>query len=129
MVNIWKYHILTENNMAHFAQLDEENKVIQVIVADKEAVVAGVFGSPKTWLQTSYNTKYNQHPEGTPLRKNFAGVGYTYDPALDAFIPPKPFNSWILNEETCLWEPPVKYPEDNKFYSWNEEQQKWDEVE
>lgn len=114
--------------MAHFAQLDEENKVIQVIVADKEAVVAGVFGSPKTWLQTSYNTKYNQHPEGTPLRKNFAGVGYTYDPALDAFIPPKPFISWLLNEDTCLWEAPKLKPKDNKMYNWDESNISWVEV-
>jgi hypothetical protein len=64
---------------------------------------------------------------GTPLRKNYAGIGYSYDPVRDAFIPPKPFNSWILNEDTCIWEPPIPYPTDDKLYSWNEETQSWEE--
>lgn len=125
--------------MAHFAKVFE-NKVVQVIVAEPEFFETFVDTSPGEWIQTSYNTHggvhYRDDTSDTPsadqskaLRKNFAGVGYTYDRTRDAFIPPKPFESWTLNEETCLWEPPVKYPEDNKFYSWNEEQQKWIEVE
>jgi hypothetical protein len=80
------------------------------------------------WVQTSYNTRGNQHPEGRPLRKNYAGVGYTYDAQRDAFIPPKPFASWLLNENTCLWEAPVPFPRDDKYYSWDETQQNWIEV-
>ena len=81
------------------------------------------------WVQTSYNTYGGVHKlGGTPLRKNFAGVGYTYDSMKDAFIPPKPFNSWTLNETTCLWEAPVARPEDDNRYTWNETNQTWDLV-
>lgn len=90
--------------MAHFAQIDENNVVIQVIVAEREFIDTGAVGDPSTWIQTSYNTYGNQHPEGRPLRKNYAGTGYTYDPVRDAFIPPQPSPEHILNEETCLWE-------------------------
>lgn len=113
--------------MAHFAKV-ENNIVTQVIVAEQDVIDSGLFGDPNSWVQTSYNTKGGQHPEGRPLRKNFAGVGYTYDATLDAFIPPKPFASWTLNEDTCLWEPPIKHPDDGKLYLWDEGQQNWTEV-
>ena len=112
--------------MAHFAQIDGNNIVAQVIVADQETINTGLFGDPATWIQTSYNTQGGVHTQGgTPLRKNYAGIGYTYDATKDAFIPPKPFNSWTLNEDTCLWNPPVPYPMDNKVYLWNEETLNW----
>jgi hypothetical protein len=79
------------------------------------------------WVQTSYNTHGGVHTNGgIPLRKNFAGIGYTYDEDRDAFIPKKPYNSWILNEDTCLWEAPVAMPEDGNNYKWNETNQSWD---
>jgi hypothetical protein len=114
--------------MTHFAKVQNE-LVTQVIVAEPEFFDTFVDSSPGEWIQTSYNTHGGQHPEGRPLRKNFAGIGYTYDKTLDAFIPPKPFASWILDEETCLWNAPIAYPEDDKSYSWNEETLSWDEVE
>ena len=114
--------------MAHFAQLDKDNKVIQVIVAEDTDIQSGVFGDPSSWLKTSYNTWRGDHPEERPLRKNFAGIGYTYDKQRDAFVAPKPYESWVLDEETCHWNAPVNFPEDGKMYRWVEEQQKWDEV-
>jgi hypothetical protein len=111
--------------MAHFAQINENNMVTQVIVVEQDTLNTGLFGDPASWIQTSYNTRGGQHPEGRPLRKNYAGIGYTYDPTRDAFIPPKPFNSWGLNEETCLWEAPVPYPTDDKLYLWDEETVNW----
>jgi len=108
--------------MAHFAKV-ENDIVTQVIVAEQDVIDSGLFG--EGWVQTSYNTHGGQHPEGRPLRKNFAGVGYTYDAERDAFIPPQTFPSWSLNEETCLWEPPVTYPNDGKRYVWNEETLTW----
>jgi len=111
--------------MAHFAKV-ENNLVTQVIVAEQDVIDSGLFGTG--WVQTSYNTHGGQHPENRPLRKNYAGVGYTYDATLDAFIPPKPFASWSLNEDTCLWEAPVAMPTDGKLYSWDEEQQDWVEI-
>lgn len=111
--------------MAHFAQIDENNIVIQVIVAEQDYIDSGVVGDPSKWIQTSYNTHGGQHPEGRPLRKNYAGIGYTYDPIRDAFIPPKPYASWILDEETCLWNPPILYPNDGNDYVWNEESVMW----
>jgi hypothetical protein len=115
--------------MSHFAKI-ENNIVTQVIVAEQDVIDSGLFGSPSAWVQTSYNTYGGEHRlGGTPLRKNYAGVGYTYDSERDAFIPPKPYNSWILDEETCLWNPPVAMPTDGKIYSWNEETLSWDEVE
>jgi hypothetical protein len=111
--------------MSHFAKV-ENNIVTQVIVAEQDVIDSGLFGTG--WVQTSYNTHGGQHPEGRPLRKNFAGVGYTYDQTRDAFIPPKPFASWLLNEDTCTWESPVAMPNDGKRYSWDEEQQNWTEV-
>ena len=116
--------------MAHFAQIDENNAVIQVIVAEQAVIDTGLFGDPLTWIQTSYNTHGGVHSQGgTPLRKNYAGIGYTYDAVRDAFIPPKPYPSWVLNEDTCLWESPIPVPEDEQLYRWNEETQSWDSVE
>lgn len=111
--------------MAHFAKV-LDGIVQQVIVAEPEFFNTFVDNSPGEWIQTSYNTHGGEHPEGRPLRKNFAGVGFTYDREKDAFIPPQPFPSWNLNEETCLWEPPVPYPSDGEYYTWNEETQSWD---
>jgi hypothetical protein len=89
--------------MSHFAKVCD-GKVVQVIVAEQDFFDTFVDSSPGEWIQTSYNTYGNQHPEGRPLRKNFAGIGFTYDREKDAFIPPKPEGDWVLNEETCLWE-------------------------
>jgi hypothetical protein len=115
--------------MAHFAKVNN-GIVEQVIVAEPEFFATFVDSSPGQWIQTSYNTHGGVHANGgTPLRKNYAGVGYTYDAQRDAFIPPKPFPSWLLNEETCLWNAPVAMPDDGKVYQWNEETQNWVEVE
>ena len=108
--------------MSHFAKV-ENNIVTQVIVAELDVIDSGLFGTG--WIQTSYNTYGGKHPEGRPLRKNYAGIGYTYDNSRDAFIPPKPFNSWVLNEDTCLWEAPVEMPTDGNLYSWDESQLSW----
>ena len=107
--------------MAHFAKV-VDGVVTEVIVAEFEFIQT----LDGEWIQTSYNTLGGVHATGgTPLRKNYAGIGYTYDQTRDAFIPPKPFNSWTLNEESCLWGSPVSYPSDGKRYSWNEEQLAW----
>jgi hypothetical protein len=113
--------------MAHWAKI-VDGKVVSVIVAEKEFFDTFVDNSPGQWIQTSYRTHGNQHPEGKPLRKNYAGIGYTYDAVRDAFIPPQPFASWLLNDETCLWEAPVAMPTDGKLYTWNEATGAWDEV-
>jgi hypothetical protein len=117
--------------MAHFAELDETNVVKQVIVVhNNELLDNGVESEAKgiafcqslfagNWVQTSYNSN---------IRKNYAGIGYTYDSERDAFIPPKPYPSWILNEDTCQWESPVPYPTDGNQYEWNEELVQWIEV-
>ena len=115
--------------MSHFAQIDENNIVTQVIVIEQDVVDTGLFGDPASWIQTSYNTIGGVHTQGgTPLRKNYAGIGYTYDSTRDAFIPPKPFNSWILNEDTCLWDAPTPMPTDGKMYSWDEDTTSWVEI-
>jgi hypothetical protein len=114
--------------MGHYAKVNH-GIVEKVIVAEPEFFDSFVDDTPGTWVQTSYNTLGGEHKlGGTPLRKNFAGVGYTYDETRDAFIPPQPFDSWTLNEDTCLWESPVAYPDDSNMYNWNEETQTWDEV-
>ena len=114
--------------MAHFAKVNN-GIVEQVIVAEPEFFQNFVDTSPGQWIQTSYNTRGGVHLNGgTPLRKNYAGIGYTYDWQRDAFIPPKPFNSWVLNEETCLWDAPTPMPTDGKFYVWNEQTLSWEEV-
>ena len=121
--------------MAHFAKV-VDGTVTQVIVAEPEFFNTFVDSSPGEWIQTSYNTRGGVHynPEtGEPsadqtkaLRKNYAGIGFSYDRTRDAFIPPKPYASWNLNEETCLWESPVAYPTDGQRYTWNEETTSWD---
>jgi hypothetical protein len=115
--------------MAHFAKVNN-GIVEQVIVAEPEFFDTFVDSSPGQWIQTSYNTRGGVHIlGGTPLRKNYAGIGYTYDAQKDAFIPPKPYNSWSLNETSCLWEPPTPYPNDDNRYTWNESTTSWDVVE
>jgi len=114
--------------MAHYAKV-VDSIVTKVIVAEAEFFDTFVDDSAGQWIQTSYNTHGGEHTlGGTPLRKNFAGVGFTYDEDKDAFIPPQPFASWILNETTCLWEAPVAYPNDGKEYIWNESITNWTEV-
>lgn len=123
--------------MAHFAKVTD-GKVVSVIVAEPEFFDTFVDSSPGQWIQTSYNTRGGVHynPEtGEPsedqskaLRGNYAGIGYTYDTQRDAFIPPKPFSSWLLNEDTCLWDAPVPYPDDGKQYGWDESVVNWVEV-
>jgi hypothetical protein len=116
--------------MGHFAKVEPNGSVSQVIVADQDVIDTGLFGDPATWVQTSYNTYAGEHRTGgTPLRKNYAGIGYTYDAVKDAFIAPKPFNSWLLNDEKCIWEPPIAMPiEEGKMYTWNEETTNWVEI-
>jgi hypothetical protein len=123
--------------MGHFAKV-VDGKVTQVIVAEPEFFQTFVDSSPGTWLQTSYNTRGGVHyqPDSeTPsadqskaLRKNYAGVGYDYDAARDAFIPPQPFPSWTLDSQTCLWNAPVAYPADGKLYTWDEATTSWKEA-
>jgi len=121
--------------MAHFAEIDENNIVLRVLVIDNEherngqTYLAEDLGFGGTWIQTSYNTHGGVHDlEGIPLRKNYAGIGYTYDEVRDAFIPPQNFPSWILDENTCQWNPPVEYPSDGKIYLWEEESTSWIEL-
>jgi hypothetical protein len=114
--------------MAHFAKVTD-GRVTQVIVAEPEFFTTFVDTSPGEWIQTSYNTHGGVHTlNGTPLRKNYAGIGYTYDRTRDAFIPPQPFQSWTLNEQTCLWNAPTPMPQDNKIYRWDEPTLAWIEV-
>ena len=114
--------------MAHFA-LVQNGLVTDVVVADQDFINTGALGDPANWVQTSYNTAGGQHKlGGTPLRKNYAGVGFTYDATRDAFIPPKPFASWLLNEDTCLWDAPTPMPQDGKFYNWDEATTSWVEL-
>jgi len=116
--------------MAHYAELNHENIVIRVIPGWDETVKSGMeqvylLETGNIWKRTSYNTHGGQHPEGRPFRKNYAGIGYKYDAQRDAFIPPQPFPSWALNEDTCLWEPPVSMPADGQFYHWDEATTSW----
>jgi len=114
--------------MSHFAKV-LNGKVIQVIVAEPEFFETFVDSSAGEWIQTSYNTLGGVHLNGgTPLRKNYAGIGFTYDALKDAFIPPKPYESWVLNEDTCLWEAPTPMPTDEKFYNWDEVTLSWKEA-
>lgn len=128
--------------MAHFAQLNSDNEVVNVIVIDNDNLMIDGEESEQVginfcnslipgfdWKQTSYNTFGGRHAyDGVPFRKNYAGVGFTYDSTRDAFIPPQPYPSWKLVESTCLWEPPVEYRNDGKTYSWDEEHLTWVEV-
>jgi hypothetical protein len=106
--------------MSHFAEINENNIVVRVLVGNNDFPNEGydwfVENLGGTWIKTSYS--------GT-IRKNFAGIGFTYDPKLDAFIPPKPYQSWLLNKDTCLWEPPTPYPTDGEIYTWNEDETSW----
>lgn len=136
--------------MSHYAHITN-GIVDQVIVIEADVLATGHWGDPSEWIQTSYNTYGGIHNGGgTPLRKNFAGIGYSYDLVRDAFIPPKPFTSWVLNEDTCQWGAPTPmptdgadyvwresdtswvvrpaYPQDGKTYTWNLEAGTWDEV-
>ena len=114
--------------MGHFAKV-VNGQVVNVIVAEPEFFEAFVDSSPGEWIQTSYNTYGGVHNNGgTPLRKNYAGIGYTYDSIRDAFIPPKPYESWTLNEDTCQWDAPVAMPTDGKVYAWDETTQAWVEI-
>lgn len=121
--------------MAHYAFLDDNNIVTEVIVGKNEGEDGidweqhyGDFRG-QVCKRTSYNTQAGVHTSGgTPYRKNYAGIGYSYDPLRDAFVPPKPYASWSLDETSCLWEPPVAYPTDGNVYSWNEETTSWDAV-
>ena len=121
--------------MAHFAEINENGIVLRVLVVDNaqesngQDFLANTLGLGGTWVKTSYNTVGGVHTNGgTPLRKNYAGIGYTYDSDRDAFIPPKPYASWTLNEDSCLWDSPVAYPTDGERYTWNEETTSWDLV-
>ena len=113
--------------MSHYAKV-VDGKVTQVIVAEADFFDTFIDTSPGTWLQTSYNTQGNQHPEGRPLRGNYAGIGYTYDQANDVFYASQPFPSWILNNATWTWEAPTPMPTDGKFYQWDEATTSWKEV-
>ena len=111
--------------MSHFAKV-QNGLVIQVIVAEPEFFETFIDTSPGEWIQTSYNTYGGVHNlGGTPLRKNYAGIGFAYNKELDAFIPPQPYPSWVLNEETCLWEAPIAYPDDGESYKWDELTASW----
>lgn len=115
--------------MSHFAQIDENNIVVQVLVIEQDVIDTGLFGNPNTWIKTSYNTIAGTHTQGgVPLRKNYAGIGYTYDSIRDAFYAPKPFASWLLDEETCQWQAPVAQPSDDKKYQWDENTLAWVEL-
>ena len=120
--------------MSHFAKV-ENGIVTQVIVAENDFISTGALGDPAAWVQTSYNTKANTHyghdgqpDSGTPLRGNYAGIGYTYDSTHDVFYAPKPYASWSLNQTTWIWEAPTSYPTDGHQYFWNEETTSWVEI-
>jgi hypothetical protein len=124
--------------MAHYAFLDENNIVTLVIVGKNEGEDGidweDFYGAVRTSYNTSAGVYYNPetrepaHDQSKAFRKNYAGIGYTYDPVRDAFIPPKPFDSWILNEDTCCWDPPIAYPTDGNQYYWDENNLKWVEI-
>jgi len=114
--------------MGHFAKV-VDSKVVQVIVAEPEFFDTFVDSSPGQWLQTSYNTHGNVHKNGgTPLRGNYAGIGYHYDPVADVFYAPQPYASWVLSPLTFLWEAPVAMPADGKAYEWEEATTSWKEL-
>ena len=122
--------------MAHFCKIGKGNKVLKVEVVSNDIATTeqagadflnNLYGTNDIWKKTSYNTYGGIHQlDGTPFRKNFAGIGYQYDDIRDAFIPPKPYPSWVLNETTCLWEAPIDKPDDGQSYDWNETNQTWD---
>jgi len=106
--------------MSHFAKIDNDNVVTRIIVAEQDVINSGLVGDSFRWVQTSYNRNF---------RKNYAGVGFIYDRVRDAFIPPQRYPSWLFNEDTCQWDAPIPYPEDNKAYSWDEATTSWKEEE
>ena len=122
--------------MANFAKLGKGNKVLKVEPIHNDCApteqagidfLNGLYKTNDVWKQASYNTVGGLHLlGGTPFRKNYPDIGYTYDPERDAFIAPQPFSSWILNEEKCVWEAPVAYPDDGQNYNWNETTKQWD---
>lgn len=123
--------------MSHFAQVNENNDVVQVIRINQDVIDTGVFGDTSSFVQTSYNTLGGVHyaedsqpsaDQSKALRKNFASIGFKLDRVRDAFIPPQDFPSWTLNEGTCLWEAPVPYPVDGARYRWDEPTLSWVEV-
>lgn len=115
--------------MGHYAKI-ENGIVVQVNVVEEEYFSSNPDRYAGQWVKTSYNTQGGVHTlGGTPLRKNYAGVGYTYDEELDAFYAPQPYASWTLDEDTCYWEAPTPMPTDDKFYTWNEDTLSWTEVE
>lgn len=123
----------SEADVAHWAEINSDNIVIRVLVGSNDEPDEGykwlIDNLGGTWIKTSYNTRGGEHINGgEPLRKNYAGPGFKYDVTRDAFIPPKPFDSWLLNENTCLWEAPVAYPNDGAIYRWDEDTLKWIEV-
>jgi hypothetical protein len=105
--------------MSHFAEIDNDNIVQRVIVAEQDFINSGAVGDSFLWVQTSYNNNF---------RKNYAGIGYTYDQTRDAFIPPQPFPSWLLDEDTCRWDAPIPRPDDGKTYEWDEDTTSWKEI-
>lgn len=109
--------------MSNFAKIN--NKIVTEIIVAEQNYIDNLDG---TWIQTSYNTIGNQHPEGRPLRGNYAGIGYTYDTTNDVFYAPQTYPSWILNNTTWTWEAPVSMPKDGKIYMWNEEVNNWKEM-
>ena len=114
--------------MSHFAKIDENNIVTEVIVAEQDFIDSGVLGDPSKWIQTSYNTKFGKHlTGGTPFRKNYAAVGMVYDKINDMFISQKPYDSWTLNLEKGMWEAPVPFPNDGNSYAWNESTLNWEQ--
>ena len=122
--------------MSHFAKVID-GIVETVNVVEQDYIDSGKLGDPNNWVKTSYNTRGGVHyapnswepDEGVALRKNFAGTGYTYDETRDAFIAPQPYPSWTLDEDTCVWNPPIPYPEDGKKYDWDEDTTSWKERE
>jgi len=120
----------------HFAEINSDNIVQRVIVAEQDFIDSGAVGDASNWVQTSYNTRGGVHyapnsqtPDGgVALRKNYAGIGYTYDASKDAFIVPQPFASWTLNDDTCQWDAPTAYPDDGKIYIWDEDNTQWKEM-
>ena len=114
--------------MSHFAKV-VNGKVVEVIVAEADFFDTFVDTTPGKWIQTSYNTFGGQHKlGGTPLRKNYAGIGWNYDKEADAFYGPKPYDSWTLNTTTYLWDPPTSYPNDGRIYEWDEENKNWKDL-
>lgn len=115
--------------MAHYAKV-VKSKVTDIMVADSDYIQTFIDDGPGKWIKTSYNTVGDVHLDGgTPLRKNFAGIGHTYDETRDAFYAPKPYSSWILNDSSCEWEPPIDHPHDGRRLKWNEDIENWDSSE